>query len=235
MPAVAQWLTSNRLTADGAYGYFVNRSAHIAIAQGRRPVQWNEVWDHFGTSLPKQSIVHAWSDRSAMARATAAGYAAINSQGWYLDGLSDFWESMYTNDPCEGVALSAAHLVLGGQGEMWGETVDSSDMEQTVWPRLAAIAEKLWSPASVTSCNLPPTPHGTPTPGNRSRSRNRTWSSGNATATAESFVNCAAIESAYPRIRAFRCLLNRRGVRAAPLTNAVAREAPRGPGGCLEQ
>ena len=37
------------------------------------------------------------------------------------------------------------------------------------------------------------------------------------------------------RIAAFRCLLNRRGVRAAPLMNAVAREAPPGPGGCLEQ
>ena len=41
------------------YGQFVNRSAHIAIAQGRRPVQWNEVWDHFTTALPKQSIVDA--------------------------------------------------------------------------------------------------------------------------------------------------------------------------------
>ena len=94
VPAIAQWLTANNLTSDGGYGYFVNRSAHIAIAQGRRPAQWNEVWDHFGTSLPKESIVHAWSDRSAMARATAAGYAAINSQGWYLDGLTDFWEAM---------------------------------------------------------------------------------------------------------------------------------------------
>ena len=33
---------------------------------------------------------------------------------------------------------------------MWGETVDSSDLEQTVWPRLGAIAEKLWSPRKAT-------------------------------------------------------------------------------------
>ena len=38
-PAVASWLQAQGLTADQAYGWFVNRTAHIAIAQGRRPVQ----------------------------------------------------------------------------------------------------------------------------------------------------------------------------------------------------
>ena len=50
--------------------------------------------------------------------------------------------------------------VLGGHGEMWGETVDASDLEQTVWPRLASISEILWSdrddtrPASARAPNL---------------------------------------------------------------------------------
>ena len=47
-------------------------------------MQWNEVWDHFGTALPKEAVVHVWNDRGAAARATDAGYAILNSQGWYV-------------------------------------------------------------------------------------------------------------------------------------------------------
>lgn len=130
------------------------------MAQGRRPIQWNEVWDHFGTALPKEAIVHAWNDRTAMTRATSAGYNALNSQGWYLDHLTTEWTEMYVNDPMKGVLPNVTHLVLGGQGEMWGETVDTSDIEQTVWPRMAAIAEQLWSPSCVSPALCPC--HATP-------------------------------------------------------------------------
>ena len=37
------------------------------------------------------------------------------------------------------------------------------------------------------------------------------------------------------RLQAFRCLLLERGIPAAPVTNAVARSAPSGPGSCLSQ
>ena len=42
-------------------------------------------------------------------------------------------------------------------------------------------------------------------------------------------------DAALPRIERFRCLLNRRGVRAAPVTNDNARSAPSGPGSCFDQ
>ena len=75
------------MTADQGYGYFVNRSAHLAVAMGRRPVQWNEVFLHFGNTMPKEAIVHAWNNRSVIATAVGQGYNVINSQGWYLDSF----------------------------------------------------------------------------------------------------------------------------------------------------
>ena len=164
----------------------------------------------FGSSLPKEAIIHAWNDRSAVAEATNAGYSALNSQGWYFDNLDATWEEMYVNDPTQGVdSVSSQGRVLGGQGEMWGETVDSSDLEQTVWPRLAAVAEQLWSPQQVTDCA--------------------------ADYTVSGCADCFPLDTAFPRLSAFRCLLNRRGVRAAPVRNAKARDAPPGPASCLNQ
>ena len=168
------------------------------------------MWDHFGTQLPKESIIHAWTDQSAVVEATAAGYAALNSRGWYFDNLDATWEQMYVNDPSDGVAgEEALALVLGGQGEVWAETVDRSDLEQTVWPRLAAIAEQLWSPQSATDCAVDQGESGC--------------------------ADCFPLDTAFARLGAFRCLLNRRGVRAAPVRNVKAREAPPGPDSCLDQ
>jgi hexosaminidase len=50
-PAIAAWLKKEGLTADGGYAYFVDRAAKIALAQGRNPVQWVEVFDHFGSKV----------------------------------------------------------------------------------------------------------------------------------------------------------------------------------------
>jgi hypothetical protein len=57
----------------------------------------------------------------------------------------------------------------------------------------------------------------------------RLWSSREAISTGNITL------TALPRLQYFRCLLNRRGVQAAPVTNKYARRPPTGPGSCYEQ
>lgn len=55
----------------------------IARGYGRDVVGWEEIWDHFGTSLDKSTIIHQWLPGSTIAKnATKAGYRVL----WSTDG-----------------------------------------------------------------------------------------------------------------------------------------------------
>jgi hexosaminidase len=198
-PAIAAWLKEKGYTADQAYGYFVDTVAKMAIAQGHRPVQWSEVFDHFQNKLNKGTIVHIWKPNTNVTQVVAYGYNVLINVGyvadsWYLDNLDVTWDAVYRNEPCVGVPDNLCPMIYGGHGEMWGETVDPSALQQKVWPKLGSIAERLWSPRSTTS-----------------------------------------IQDAHTRIESFRCLLNRRGIMAAPVNNPVAGTPPPNPGSCFVQ
>ncbi|GMH55875.1 hypothetical protein TrST_g2448 [Triparma strigata] len=195
---ISSWMDQQGFDEDDTYAYFIARVQAIAHSMGREVIGWEEIWNHFGTSLDPSTIIHQWLPGSTVGpEVTAAGYRLIWSTDgvWYLDGLSTTWQTMYEAEPTEGISPSSLHLVLGGEGCMWGETVDTSSILQTIWPRAAAISERLWSDKNSTQ----------------------------------------NVDVAEPRYAEFRCHLNSRGIAAAPYDNLIARNAPTGPGGCLDQ
>lgn len=200
-PHIKQWLADHNMTSKDAYQYFVLRAQDMAISNNRTPVNWEETFYTFSSKLNPRTIVHNWLRSGICPEAVAKGFRCIYSnQGfWYLDHLDVPWQPVYNADPLEGIAdLTQQKLVIGGEVCMWGETADTSDIQQTIWPRAAAAAERLWSTREATSAEN---------------------------------IN----QTVLPRLHYFRCLLNRRGVQAAPVTNFYARSPPTGPGSCYEQ
>ena len=101
------------LTADEGYMYFVQRTQAMARSSGHDVVGWEEIWNHFGTKLDPSAIIHIWLPGSSTSPAiTAAGYRIIWSPRgpWYLDLLDQSWQSMYSADPCTGVADAACDI-----------------------------------------------------------------------------------------------------------------------------
>lgn len=136
----------------------------------KNPVVWQEVF-LAGVSLPAQAVVHIWEAPSAgvtVLDVIKKNHKTIVSPGWYLDHLDQTWADMYVIDPttnCTSAAAASAGrcfnitdpteaaLVLGGEAAMWGEQVDGNNFSPRVWPRTAAVAERLWSRASVNDPN----------------------------------------------------------------------------------
>ncbi|KAK0163603.1 hypothetical protein PV327_007269 [Microctonus hyperodae] len=58
------------------------------------------------------------------------------------------WQKVYENSPMNILKqqgyLSKKHLILGGEATLWSEQVDSTSVDSRLWPRSAALAERLW-------------------------------------------------------------------------------------------
>lgn len=128
--------------------YFNQRLSRILERHHRRMIGWDEIL-HPG--LPAGAVVQSWRGLEYLGRAAQAGYRTILSAPWYLDHMKSA-EEHYLADPLPaevGLAPEEAARVLGGEACMWAEHVSPETVDSRIWPRLAAIAERFWSPAAV--------------------------------------------------------------------------------------
>ncbi len=128
--------------------YFNQRLSQILTRHHKRMVGWDEIL-HPG--LPTTTVVQSWRGTEYLGRAAREGYNGILSAPYYLDHI-DPTDQLYLADPLPaGNSLTAeeAARVLGGEACMWAEHVNPETVDSRIWPRMAAIAERFWSPASV--------------------------------------------------------------------------------------
>jgi len=131
---------------DGLQLYFNRRVEGILQKYGKTPVGWDEILD---AGLPAGTVIQSWRGAASLADAVSKGFGAILSSGYYLDHLKPA-SFHYGVDPLGGPAaqLTAQQqaLILGGEACMWGELIGPETVDSRIWPRMAAIAERLWSP-----------------------------------------------------------------------------------------
>ena len=132
--------------------YFNQRLLKIVQKYGKTMVGWDEI---LVPGLPTDAVIQSWRGQKSLSEAAAKGYRGILSWGYYLDHLSPA-SLHYAVDPLGGPDAAAltpeqASRIMGGEACMWAELVGPETVDSRVWPRTAAIAERLWSPASVTS------------------------------------------------------------------------------------
>lgn len=129
--------------------YFNRRLQAILRAHGKKMVGWDEI---FHPDLPTDIVVQSWRGQDSLAEGAAKGYQGILSAGYYLDHIRPA-SYHYGIDPLGGKAAGlpdeAKARILGGEACMWAEFVNAETVDSRIWPRAAAVAERLWSPPDV--------------------------------------------------------------------------------------
>ena len=165
-PRIQTFLRKHHIAdAKALQVYFNQRLLKIVTKHGKRMEGWDEVLQ---PSLPKNIVIQSWRGQESLWQAAREGYQGILSAGYYLDLMYPA-SYHYSIDPMktpppapgrEGQAQTPApapdltpeqrKLILGGEAAMWEELATSENIDAKLWPRLAAIAERFWSPETVT-------------------------------------------------------------------------------------
>jgi len=164
-----QWKASSRVQArmrelgladeNALQGWFIARMQQHLAARGRKLIGWDEILEG---GVPADAAVMSWRGTKGGIDAANAGHPVVMapSPDLYFDHLqSDAADEpsgrpdlrtladIYAFDATAGMDAAAAAHVLGAQANLWTEHMRTTAMvEHAAFPRLAALAEALWSP-----------------------------------------------------------------------------------------
>ena len=142
--------------------YFVKRIAQFLRKHGRRAIGWDEILEG---GLPPGAAVMSWRGIDGGIDAVRQGSDVVMTPGSYCyfdsyqaegDSMAQVFSSrlplhkVYQFNPVpESLTVAQANHILGGEACVWAEHVPGPQRaEQVVLPRMAAMAEALWSPVA---------------------------------------------------------------------------------------
>jgi hexosaminidase len=141
--------------------WFIRQAEQFLNEHGKRLIGWDEIMEG---GLTKSAAVMAWRSPERGRAAAEAGHQVVMSptSHCYFDyaqaesGEPEAFEAVLTLDQVfkfdpapDSWPDQARENVLGGQGNMWTERIDTeSHLHYMLLPRLCAMSERLWSSSS---------------------------------------------------------------------------------------
>ena len=127
---------------------FISRLLPILQKNKKKMMGWDEILQ---PGVPHDIMIESWRGTTSLVEAAKKGYTGLLSTGYYIDLIqpTDFH---YLVDPVPANANltdEQQKLIVGGEATMWTEHVTPETVDSRIWPRTAAIAERLWSAATV--------------------------------------------------------------------------------------
>jgi len=163
-PAVQAKMRALGITSEDALqGWFIDRIGQYLDRHGRKLIGWDEILE--GEHLPADATVMSWRGTDGAIKATMMGHDVVMSpapalyfdhvQGDRIDEYAgrmgvESQRSVYAFQVVPAVLgpKQAAH-VLGVQANVWAEHIPTfAHVEHAVFPRLDALSEVAWSPAT---------------------------------------------------------------------------------------
>ncbi len=141
-------------------GYLIRRIAAFVQNHGRRIIGWDEILE---TGVPKEAVVQSWRGISGGQKASAEGHEVIMSPNTHC--YYNYYQDLIRKEPKavgELVSLRFTYgyeplsegmdptLLRGVQANLWTELIATPEhAEYMLYPRLFALAETAWTPASA--------------------------------------------------------------------------------------
>ena len=149
-PRIQNFMREHNLKDTAALqNYFNQRLLKLLEKHGKHMIGWDEI---LTPDLPKDIVVQSWRGFDSLAAGAKNGYNMILSAGYYLNLMSPAADH-YAVDPLpqsSDLSPEQQARILGGEACMWEEQTNSHGIDSRIWPRTAAIAERFWSPRTVT-------------------------------------------------------------------------------------